>query len=103
LAIFDPDRVIVVETDISDYAIKVYINQIGEDGKLYPVAFYSRKISLAEANYDIYNKELLAIVAAFQKWRVYLERPKHTVKVFTDYKNLTYFITTKKLNRRQVR
>jgi RNase H-like domain found in reverse transcriptase len=64
------------------------------------VAFYSRKISLAEVNYDIYNKKLLAIVAAFQKWQVYLEEPKYTIKIFTNHKNLTYFTTTKKLNRR---
>jgi hypothetical protein len=67
------------------------------------VAFYFRKISPAEANYDIHNKELLAIVAAFQEWRVYLKGPKYTVKVLTDHKNLTYFITIKKLNRRQMR
>jgi hypothetical protein len=103
LAIFDPDRAIVVETDASDYAVGACISQIGDDGKLHPVAFYSRKMSPAEANYDIHDKELLAIVAAFQEWRVYLEGPKHTVKVLTDHKNLTYFTTTKKLNRRQVR
>jgi hypothetical protein len=56
-----------METDVSDYTIRAYINQIKDDEKLYPIAFYSRKISLAETNYDIYNKELLAIVAAFQE------------------------------------
>jgi hypothetical protein len=100
LAIFDPDRVIMMEIDASDYAVGAYISQIEDDGKLYSIAFYFRKISSAEANYDIYNKELLAIIAAFQKWRVYLEGSKHTVKILTNYKNLTYFTTTKKLNRR---
>jgi hypothetical protein len=57
----------------------------------------------AELNYDIYNKEFLIIVAAFQEWRVYLEGLKYQVLVLTDYKNLTYFTTTKVLNRRQVR
>jgi hypothetical protein len=55
----------MVKTDASDYTIEAYISQINDDKKLYPIAFYLRKISLAEANYDIYNKELLAIVAAF--------------------------------------
>jgi hypothetical protein len=71
--------------------------------KLYLFAFYFRKMSPAELNYDIYDKKLLTIVAAFQKWRVYLERSKHQIRVLTNYKNLTYFITTKALNRRQVR
>jgi hypothetical protein len=60
-------------------------------------------MSPAEGNYDIHDKELLAIVAAFQEWRVYLEGAKYPVKVLTNHKNLTYFTTTKKLNRRQVR
>ena len=54
-------------------------------------------------NYEIYDKELLAIVDAFREWRVFLEGSKYTVKVYTDHKNLVYFTTTKELNRRQVR
>jgi len=57
-------------------------------------------MSLAELNYDIYDKKLLAIVAAFQEWRVYLKGFKYQIRVLTDYKNLTYFITIKALNRR---
>jgi hypothetical protein len=103
LAIFDPEKEITLETDASDYAIGVCISQKDSEGRSYPVAFYSRKMSPAEGNYDIHDKELLAIVAAFQEWRVYLEGAKYSVKVLTDYKNLIYFTTTKKLNRRQVR
>ena len=54
-------------------------------------------------NYDIHDKELLAIVIAFKTWRVYLEGAKHTVLVKTDHKNLTYFTTTKELTQRQAR
>jgi hypothetical protein len=67
LAIFNPEQLIVVETDASDYAIGAYFMQIGKDGKLHPVTFYSKKMSLAEMNYDIYDKEFLAVVTAFQK------------------------------------
>jgi RNase H-like domain found in reverse transcriptase len=74
--------------------------QLRKEGKLHPFAFYSRKMSPAELNYDIYDKEFLAIVAAFQEWRVYLKGFKHQVKMLTDYKNLTYFTTIKALNRR---
>ena len=54
-------------------------------------------------NYNIYNKELLAIVTALKKWRVFLQETAEPFIVKTDYKNLTEFLTTKKLNCRQVR
>ena len=99
LAIFDPEQLIVIKTDASDYAIETCFMQIGKDGKLHPVAFYSKKMSPAEMNYHIHDKGLLTVVTAFQKWKVYLEGAKHQVKVFTNHQNLTYFLTTKKLNR----
>ncbi len=52
----------------------------------------------AELNYDIYNKELLAIVDVFRVWRIYLEGTQNQVQVCTDYKNLIYFTITKELN-----
>ena len=57
----------------------------------------------AELNYDIYDKELLAIVECFCLWRHYLEGSKYTIQVFTDHNNLQYFTTTKQLSRRQAR
>jgi hypothetical protein len=57
----------------------------------------------AEKNYDIYDKELLSIVLAFQDWRVYLEGSLHQVRVISDHKNLEQFLSTKQLNRRQAR
>jgi hypothetical protein len=52
-------------------------------------------MSLVKLNYDIYDKELLAIVEAFKEWRVYLKGATLLVKVLIDHKNLLYFITTK--------
>jgi hypothetical protein len=98
LAIFDPEQSIVVETDASDYAIGACFMQIGKDGKLHPVAFYSKKMFSAEMNYDIYDKELLAVITAFQEWKIYLKGAKYQIKVFTDYQNFIYFFTMKKLN-----
>lgn len=57
----------------------------------------------AELNYDIYDKELLAIVEAFAQWRAYLEGAKHTIQVYSDHQNLQFFTTTKQLSRRQAR
>ena len=53
----------------------------------------------AELNYEIYDKELLAIFKAFQQWRNYLEGSTHAMLVLSDHKNLEYFATTKQLTR----
>ena len=103
LAIFDPEREAILETDASDYAVGVCLTQKGDDGKMRTVAFYSRKMTGPELNYDIHNKELLAVVEALREWRVYLEGTKYPVQIYTDHKNLLYWTSTKQLNRRQVR
>ena len=53
-----------------------------------------------ELNYNIYNKELLGIVAALKKWRAFLQKIIKLFIVKIDYKNLTGFLTTKKLNKK---
>jgi hypothetical protein len=67
------------------------------------MAYLSRKMALAELNYEVHDKELLAIVEAFRHWRVYLEGHAHEISVITDHKNLTTFLTTKVLERRLAR
>jgi len=62
LLMFDPEKPIYLETDASDYAIRVYILQPDDNVKWLPVAYYSRKLTGLELNYKIYDKELLAIV-----------------------------------------
>jgi hypothetical protein len=100
---FDPKKVCVVETDASDFALGAVLSQKGDDGRLYLVAFHSRKFTPAEINYEIHDKELLAIVDCFKVWRRYLEGAMHTVQVYSDHQNLEYFTTTKVLSRRQAR
>ena len=100
---WSPEDPIVVETDASDYALAAIISQHNQDGELHPIAFHSRTFSGAELNYDVHDKELLAIFEAFKKWRHYLEGTITPVDVVTDHKNLEYFITTKILTRRQAR
>jgi hypothetical protein len=53
--------------DASNYIIRAYISQLDKKRKLYLIAFFSYKMSLVELNYDIYNKELLAIIEAFKE------------------------------------
>jgi hypothetical protein len=100
---FDPHCKCIVETDASDFALGSTLSQTTEDKKLHPNAFYSRKFSPAEINYEIHDKELLAIVDCFKAWLRYLEGSIHMVQVFTDHKHLEYFMMTKVLNRRQAR
>ena len=92
-----------METDTSDFAIGAVLSQMRVDGKLHPVAFYSRKFSAVEINYDIDDKELFAIVDSFQEWRYFLEDVTHPVTVYTDHKNLEYFMSARVLNRREAR
>lgn len=101
---FHPDRQTIVETDASDYAIAAILSQVDpETQEIHPVTFHSRTMAPAELNYEIYDKELLAIFAAFKSWRSFLEGSSLPVQVITDHKNLEYFSTTKLLTRRQAR
>ena len=65
-------------------------------------AYFSRKLSLTEQNYNIHDKELLIIIAVLKHWKVYAEDAS-SLDIYTDYKNLLQFIIIKELNRRQVR
>jgi transposase InsO family protein len=100
---YDPDRPALLETDASDFAIAGILSQKFEDGKIHPVRFVSRKLSPAEMNYDIYDKEMLAVVFSLKKNRHYLQRAVHKTTILSDHQNLTYFKTAVLLNRRQAR
>jgi hypothetical protein len=67
------------------------------------MAYYSKKHSPAECNYDIYDKELMAIIKALEEWRPECEGATYPLQLITDHKNLEYFMTKKLLNRRQAR
>ena len=104
LAHFDYEKECIVETDASDNASAGVLSQYNsENGKLHPVAFFSRKHSAQEINYEIYDKELLAIIKALEEWRPMLEGAGLPIKVLTNHRNLQYFMTTKQLSRRQAR
>ena len=75
----------------------------GHPEKLYPCAFFSRKLTPAERNYDIGNRELLAVKAALEEWRHWLEGAKYPFVVLTDHRNLEYLQQAKRLNFRQSR
>ena len=72
LAYVDPKKQFIIEVDASDFVLGSILSQQGDDEKLHPVAFQSRKFDDAEINYEIHDKELLAIVDSFAQWRVYV-------------------------------
>ena len=67
------------------------------------MAFYSKSLSLVERSYEIHDKEMLAIIRVLEEWRYFLEEARHPVEIWTDHKNLEYFMTAKKLNCYQAR
>jgi hypothetical protein len=103
LKTFEWNKLCVLEADASDYVSGGVLSQYDEDGTLRPVAYFSKTHSAPECNYEIYDKELMAIVKAFEEWRPELQGSPHPISVLTDHRNLEYFMTKKHLNRRQAR
>ena len=97
----DPKKRFILEADASDFALGSALSQIGNDGLLHPVAFHSQKFEAAEINYEIHDKELLAIVDSFQQWHHFLEGSSQQILVYIDHKNLQYFQSARVLSRRQ--
>ena len=98
-----PDTQLIVETDVSDYALAAILSIMTKDNEIYPIAFHSQTFSTLELNYDVHDKELLAIFEAFKIWWHYLEGSTSPIDVVIDHKNLEYFSTTKILMRQQAR
>ena len=92
-----------LETDASNRATGAVLRQHDVNGDLKPCGYISQALNPAERNYDIYDKELLAIIRALVAWRHYLLGSPHPVQVWCDHKNLTYFKSVQKLSARQAR
>ncbi len=100
----NPELPFVVEVEASTMGVGAVLSQQqGTPPKLHPCAFFSQKLSPAENNYDIGNRELLAIKLALEEWRHWLEGAAHPFLVLTDHKNLQYLRDAKRLNPRQAR
>jgi len=86
-----------MKTNTLDYALAIILFIMNKENKVYLVTFHSYTFTIAELNYDTYNKELLAIFKAFKIWWHYLEGPIYLINIVIDHKNLKYFSTTKVL------
>ena len=96
-----PNAQLIVETDVSDYVLIAILSIVNKENKVYLVAFHFCTFTVVELNYNMQDKELLAIFEAFKIWQHYLEGLAYPIDVVMDYKNLEYFSTTKVLTQRQ--
>jgi RNase H-like domain found in reverse transcriptase len=93
----------MLECDASDYATGAILSQQQEDGTYKPVAFLSHAMTPAERNYNIHDKELLAIVRCFTAWRPFLLGCGQQTDTYSDHQNLMYFRQPQDLTQRQAR
>ena len=87
-----------MEVDMLDYATGGVLLMECKDGKWRPVAFLSKSLNKTERNYEIYDKEILVVIRGLENWRHLLEGTKFKFEVWTDHKNLEYFMKAQKLN-----
>jgi len=99
LAAPDLNKEFRVEVDTSNYATGGVLSIKCSDELWRLVAFISKSLSDTERNYEIHNKEMLAVVRYLEAWRHFLEGTVVKFKIWTDHKNLEYFMKAQKLNR----
>jgi len=103
LAAPDIDKKMRMKVDASDYMMGRVLSMECKNGLWRPVAFLSKSLNETERNYKIYDKEMLAIVRGLEAWRHLLEGVQFKFEIWTDHKNLEYFMRAQKLNRKQAR
>ena len=99
----DHNKPFFLEVDASQYALGTVLSQRNEQGKLQPVGYFSKTLIPAKHNYDVYNRELLALVCALENWRHLLLGAKHQVEVFMDHEGLTKYRHAQTISRRVAR
>jgi len=99
----DLDKEFRVKADASNYATGGVLSMKGPDKLWRLVTFISKSLSDTERNYEIHDKEMLAVVKCLEAWRHFLEETMTRFEIWTDHKNLEYFMKVQKLNRRQAR
>jgi len=103
LAALDLDKEFRVEVNASNYATRGVLSMKCSDNLWRPVAFISKSLSDTERNYEIYDKEMLAVIRCLEAWRHFLEGMTVKFEIWTDHKNLKYFMKAQNLNQRQAK
>ena len=94
------DQPFFLEVDTSQFAIGAILSQKDERGHLRPVGSVSHSFTPVERNYDIHDRELLAIIYGLRAWHHILLSSPHVVTIYTDHKNLTYYRHTQRITQR---
>ncbi len=100
---YNSDHKIVIEINALNYVFEDILSQYDENEILHSIAYFLKKHNSAECNYEIYDKELMIIVHAFEKWWSELEDFIYSVEMIKNHKNLEYFMLTKQLSYHQAR
>jgi hypothetical protein len=103
LVVWEPNRPTRLEIDALGYATGGVLLQKLDDDRWHPVAFRSQSMIDAERNYEIYDKEMLAIIRTLEDWRHYLEGLPQPFDIISNHLNLEYWRTAQNLTRRQAR
>jgi len=94
----DLNKEMRVEADASDFVTGGILSMKCEDEKWRPVVYISKLLNEAKRNYEIHDKEMLAIIRCLETWRHFLKGAKDRFEIWTDHKNLEYFMKAQKLN-----
>jgi len=102
LVVPDINKEFRVKADASNFAIGGVLLIKYEDNKWRLVVYIFKSLNETERNYEIHDKEMLAVIRCLEVWRHFLEGSQSKFKVWMDHKNLKYFMSNQKLNCRQV-
>jgi len=103
LAMPDLDKEFRVEADALNFATGGVLSVKYKDNLWRLVLFISKVLNKTEHNYEIHDKEMLGVICCLEAWRHFLEGTRVKFEIWTDHKNLEYFMTSKNSNRRQAR
>lgn len=87
--LYDPNRPIEVEVNAFNFATSRVLSQKGDDSLWHPIIYRFKTMNASKQNYEIYNKEFMAIIQTLEDWHHYLEGLSEFT-VISDYKNLEY-------------
>jgi len=100
LATLDLDKELRVEADALNFAMEGVLSVKCKDDIWRPVVFISKALNKTERNYEIHNKEMIGVIQCLEAWRHFLEGARVKFEIWTDHKNLEYFMTSQNLNHR---
>ncbi len=100
---FDQTREVILEINSFNYVNDEVLSQYDDEDVLHSIVFYSKNMSSAECNYEIYDKKLLIIIRAFEHWWLELKLIDISIKMFIDHQALISLMKDKKLSRWQMR